>query len=123
MHVFLQVPEEYAARAAAMLKTRRGESLDRTPAVEDWLTVRAIVPLSETLGLAPEVAAITAGRGICHVRFSHYAPATHTDDDGDRDTPVREPKPRRTPPHLLRAAVTEAKEDGPDEDLSVVRRT
>lgn len=107
MHVFLQVPEEYAARAAAMLRARRGESPDSTPPVDDWRTVRAIARLSETFGLASELAAITAGRGICHIRFSHYAPATHADEGGDGDTPVREPKHPRTPPHLLRAAVPE----------------
>jgi hypothetical protein len=51
--------------------------------------------------------------------FSHYAPATLADDDGDRDTPVREPKRPRTPPLILRASVPEPRPDLPEPDLKV----
>ena len=107
MHVFLNVPEEYAARATAMLTARRGVLAQGPRQADDWPTIAARLPLSETFGLNAELREKTGGRGICHIRFSHYGPATHAGDDGDRATPVREPKPPRTPPRLLRAAVPE----------------
>jgi hypothetical protein len=43
--------------------------------------------------------------------FSHYAPVTHADDDGDREANVRSPLSPRTPPRILKAAVPEPRDD------------
>jgi len=118
MHVSLVVPVEYVPRAEQILSARRGEvGSGRSP--NDWQTVLGRVPLAGTFGLGAEVRGKTGGRGICTTRFSHYAPAAHAGDDGDRDTPVREPRYPRTPPRLLRAAVPEPDEDWPDDDTAV----
>jgi elongation factor G len=110
MAATLVVPEEYAARVAALLSARHAVSLSRRGG-NDWPIVAALLPLSDTFGLAGQVRERTAGRGLYHVRFARYAPVTLAGDDGDRDTPVREPKRPRTPPHVLRAAVPEPRED------------
>jgi elongation factor G len=121
MVVMAIVPEEYASRIAAMLKNRRGVLLGG--AAGEWPTISAQVPLSETFGLESELRARTAGRGLYHVRFLRYQPAARLEDDGDRDTPVREPKHPRTPPHVLRAAVPEPIDDawGDDEPFRPYR--
>jgi elongation factor G len=107
MHVFLQTPEEYAARAIALLTARRGALLLGTRQSDDWQTISARLPISETFGLDGELRKKTGGRGVCFIRFSHFAPAALADDGGDRDTPVREPTSPRTPPRVLRASVPE----------------
>ena len=115
MNVVLIVPNEYLSRAEAILSARRGEFLGGQTSVE-WPAVSARVPLAETFGLQGDVRERTAGRGICHVRFSHYSPAAHADDEGDRDAPVTWPKNPRTPPHVLRASVPEPTGDFDDPD-------
>jgi elongation factor G len=110
MYVSLLVPEEFVARATAIFTARRGELPPGPRQPDAWMTVWGLMPLSETIGLHTEVRAGTAGRGICRVRFSHYAPVTLAGDEGDRDTPVREPKRPRTPPLVLRASVQEPRD-------------
>jgi hypothetical protein len=48
--------------------------------------------------------------------FSHYAPATLSEDDGDRDANVRSPLSPRTPLRTLSASVPEPPPDI-DDDL------
>jgi elongation factor G len=107
MSVVLIVPSEHLSRAEAMLSARRGVLLRNALAASEWATVSARVPLSETFGLAAELRERSGGRGICTIRFDHYAPAAHADDDGDRDAPVTWPTNPRTPLRTLKASVPE----------------
>jgi elongation factor G len=110
MQVLLIVPDEHESRAEAILSARRGVLVSARSS-SDWTSVWAAIPLSETFGLEADLSQRTEGRGLCHLRFMHYAPAALADDDGDRDTPVREPKHPRTPPLILRASVPEPPPD------------
>ncbi len=119
MHVFLVVPDEFVSVVNVLLSGgHRRLTVHR--AGGRWATIGARLPLSETFGLVSNVRRVTAGRGICHITFSHYAPAARAGDDRDRDTPVREPNHPRTPLRGLYASVPE-----PPDDLfvDVVRRT
>ena len=116
MRVTLIVPAGDGSHARAMLSARRGvlfkDPLQSTAwAAPVWATFTALVPLSETFGLQAELRRCTTGRGICSIRFAHYAPAAHADDDGDRDATVTWPKNPRTPPHVLHASVPEPAPD------------
>jgi elongation factor G len=77
-------------------------------------TIAAMAPLSAMFGFESELRQRTGGRGMVSMEFSHYAPTTLAGDDGDRDTPVREPKHPRMPPHVLRASVPEPPPDFDD---------
>ncbi len=115
MRVSITVPPWEESHVNDALNARRGEPLflndGRSESGDSGLasrvTISAELPLSQLFGFDFELRRRTAGLAVCSMEFSHYGPATTAGDDGDRDTPVREPKPSRTPPRLLRASAPE----------------
>jgi elongation factor G len=101
------VPPDYLPQAREILVSRRYRQLS-TPT---WSHLWARMPMSETFGLASQLRGRTGGYAKCGIAFAGYAPAAHADDDGDRDTPVREPKRPRMPLPGLRASVPEPPPD------------
>jgi elongation factor G len=107
VHVSVFVPPDYLPQAREILVSRRYRQLS-TPT---WSHLWARMPMSETFGLASQLRVRTGGYARCGIAFAGYAPAAHAGDDGDRDTPVREPKHPRTPLRPMYAAVPEPIDD------------
>jgi translation elongation factor EF-G len=120
VNVTIIVPPASVSAARATFVTRGYRTLQVTGPV--WSALSTRMPLVETLGLATEVRHRTRGHGQVGIRLAGYGPATRADDYGDRDTPVREPRPPRTPPRLLRAAVPEPADDALDDDAPFAPR-
>jgi elongation factor G len=72
MHVEVAVPEEHVGDVMGDLNSRRGHPLgmENRGGLE---VVKAEVPMSEMLSYAPDLRAMTGGRGDYSMEFHHYA--------------------------------------------------
>ncbi|MEN6439686.1 MAG: elongation factor G [Syntrophobacter sp.] len=71
MEMEITVPDEYMGDIIGDLNSRRGRVLGMETKGNKQI-VKAHVPLSEVLKYAPDLRAMTAGRGMFTMRFSHY---------------------------------------------------
>jgi elongation factor G len=132
MRVSIATPPNLESRVSDALRARRGERFFATDTRHEevrseqagpTVVITAELPLSQLLGFEHDLRHRTNGLVTCSMQFSHYGPATTAGDDGDRDTPVRQPRHPRKPPLVLRATVPEPEEGGPDDVPTIVRRT
>ena len=72
MLVTLSVPEESVGDVIGDLNSRRGRPLGMEP-VGGATEVKAEVPMAEMLSYAPDLRAMTGGRGDYTMEFDHYA--------------------------------------------------
>jgi elongation factor G len=72
MHVEVAVPEEHVGDVMGDLNSRRGHPLgmENRGGME---VVKAEVPMAEMLSYAPDLRAMTGGRGDYEMAFHHYA--------------------------------------------------
>ena len=118
MNVSVEVPPEYGSRVVDALSQRgaRAQWFGGAMAGRGTRIVFTQLPLSQSFGYTTELRIRTDGHGKLTMTFSHYAPATLSEDDGDRDANVRSPLSPRTPPLILRASVPEPTDDAWDDD-------
>jgi elongation factor G len=72
MHVEIAVPSEHVGDVMGDLSSRRGHPLGMEARGHDEI-VRAEVPMAEMLEYAPDLRAMTGGRGDDTMQFDHYA--------------------------------------------------
>jgi elongation factor G len=72
MHVEITVPSEHVGDVMGDLSSRRGHPLGMEARGHDEI-VRAEVPMAEMLEYAPDLRAMTGGRGDYAMHFDHYA--------------------------------------------------
>jgi elongation factor G len=72
MHVEITVPSEHVGDVMGDLSSRRGHPLGMEARGHDEI-VRAEVPMAEMLEYAPDLRAMTGGRGDYTMQFDHYA--------------------------------------------------
>jgi elongation factor G len=72
MHVEITVPSEHVGDVMGDLSSRRGHPLGMEARGHDEI-VRAQVPMAEMLEYAPDLRAMTGGRGDYAMHFDHYA--------------------------------------------------
>ena len=72
MHVEITVPSEHVGDVMGDLSSRRGHPLGMEARGHDEI-VRAEVPMAEMLEYAPDLRAMTGGRGDYAMQFDHYA--------------------------------------------------
>ena len=65
------VPSEFVGDVIGDLNSKRGKILG-VDANDDNQNVRAHVPMASILSYAPELRALTSGRGIFVMEFDHY---------------------------------------------------
>jgi elongation factor G len=88
------VPSEFVGDVIGDLNSKRGKILG-VDANDDNQNVRAHVPMASILNYAPELRALTSGRGIFVMEFDHYDVV---------------------PEHLTAKIIEEAKKDGKEEE-------
>ena len=71
MHLEVTVPDESMGDVIGDLNSRRGKVLGVDPKPPNQV-IRAQVPMAEVLKYAPDLRAMTSGRGDFHMSFSHY---------------------------------------------------
>jgi elongation factor G len=71
MKLDISVPDDAMGDVIGDVNARRGKVLGVEPRGHTQV-IRARVPMSEILKYAPDLNAMTAGRGSFHVEFSHY---------------------------------------------------
>ncbi|MFZ5610366.1 MAG: elongation factor G [Pseudomonadota bacterium] len=74
-HVKIHVPNEFTAKANAIISTRRGQILgfDARSGWTGWDTVEAHIPQAETRDLIIELRSLTAGAGTFEAKFDHLS--------------------------------------------------
>jgi elongation factor G len=88
MHLEVTVPDESMGDVIGDLNSRRGKVLGVDPKPPNQI-IRAQVPMAEVLKYAPDLRAMTSGRGDFHMSFSHY---------------------EEVPPHLSERVIKEVRE-------------
>ncbi len=88
MHLEVTVPDEAMGDVIGDLNSRRGKVLGVDPKPPNQV-IRAQVPMAEVLKYAPDLRAMTSGRGDFHMSFSHY---------------------EEVPPHLAERVIKEVRE-------------
>jgi translation elongation factor EF-G len=72
MEVEVTVPDDAVGAVNGDLNSRRGRLLGMEP-VGGMTSIRAEVPMAEMLGYAPDLRAMTGGRGDYAMELDHYA--------------------------------------------------
>ncbi len=112
MRVEVTTPNEYVAAVTTNLSTRRSEMLSPDDRGGVW-RIRARVPLSETLGYAADLRAMTQGRATFTMEFAGYQPWTPEENqDADGDSIVG--APRKPTPTLRESRVALPEPSGED---------
>ncbi|TMA83454.1 MAG: elongation factor G [Deltaproteobacteria bacterium] len=88
MHLEVTVPDDSMGDVIGDLNSRRGKVLGVDPKPPNQV-IRAQVPMAEVLKYAPDLRAMTSGRGDFHMSFSHY---------------------EEVPPHLSERVIKEVRE-------------
>jgi elongation factor G len=72
MLVTINVPEDSVGDVIGDLNSRRGRPLGMEPGAAGMTDIKAEVPMSEMLSYAPDLRAITGGRGEYTMEFARY---------------------------------------------------
>jgi len=103
MKVHVGTPDEFIGDVLADFRTRRAHVQTMEPGANNIITVVAQVPLVELAGYPKELDAMTHGRAIFEMTFSHYQ--DRGTDDGES---VGVPSPiKPVPPTLSAGAAAE----------------
>ena len=73
MKVEVSAPEEFQGYVIGQLNQRRGQ-ITGTQAVESYITVESLVPLTEMFGYSTDLRSATQGKGEFTMEFSEYKP-------------------------------------------------
>ncbi len=72
MELEVVVPDDCMGDVIGDLNSRRGKVLGVDPRPGGWQVIRALVPMAEVLRYAPDLRALTAGRGSFTMEFRRY---------------------------------------------------
>ena len=73
MKVEVSAPEEFQGSVIGQLNQRRGQ-ITGTQAIEGYITVESLVPLTEMFGYSTDLRSATQGKGEFTMEFSKYKP-------------------------------------------------
>ncbi len=73
MKVEVSAPEEFQGSVIGQLNQRRGQ-ITGTQAIEGYITVESLVPLTEMFGYSTDLRSATQGKGEFTMEFSEYKP-------------------------------------------------